>query len=82
MRCSATCLTGLRCKRNVKFGDSCWTHSPKEMSECTICLENMNNKEVYKMNCNHIFDKKCFLEYVNNCENKKITCPNCRSYII
>jgi phosphoglycerol transferase MdoB-like AlkP superfamily enzyme len=53
-----------------------------ENCRCAICLENMNNKEVYKMNCNHIFDKKCFLDYISNCENKKITCPNCRSYII
>ena len=62
---------------------NCELHSDEcDNCRCTICLENMNNKEVYKMNCNHIFDKKCFLEYVNNCENKKITCPNCRSYII
>ena len=82
MRCSATCLTGLRCKRNVKFGDSCWTHSPKEMSECTICLEDSIKTSKYniKLDCKHVFCKICIFTWIIEKEIN-IKCPTCRASI-
>lgn len=46
--------------------------------ECCICLDNMYNKDMIKLNCGHIFHKKCLLLNIKN-SNK---CPYCRSDII
>lgn len=48
---------------------------------CSICQENIKNREhKIKLNCNHVFHKKCFSKYM---KTKKINlqCPNCnKSY--
>ena len=46
---------------------------------CSICLEeNINNNELCKTNCNHIFCKKCLDDWFNKGKN---TCPLCRDNI-
>ena len=48
-------------------------------SFCPICLDEYNDKEtISKLNCNHIFHKKCIKEWFHNNNN----CPNCRKIII
>jgi hypothetical protein len=46
-------------------------------SECPICLNNINNTELCKTNCNHNFCLDCLQEWFK----KKQTCPNCRKRI-
>ena len=53
--------------------------------ECPICLEKIKNKETIKLNCNHIFHKKCIKRWINetnNNPNLDITCPLCKVNII
>ena len=46
---------------------------------CSICLEeNIDNDELCKTNCNHIFCKKCLDDWFNKGKN---TCPLCRDKI-
>lgn len=46
--------------------------------ECCICLDNMYNQEMIKLNCGHIFHKKCLLKNIINSHK----CPYCRNNII
>ena len=46
--------------------------------KCGICLDNICNQEMIKLNCGHIFHKKCLLLNIKN----NNTCPYCRSDII
>ena len=44
--------------------------------ECLICIENFeNDSELLKLNCNHVFHKKCIKNWICNENNK---CPICR----
>jgi len=58
------------------------TEGEKECENClcTICLEEMNNKKVYKLDCNHKFHKDCIDEY-KRIKKIRIKCPNCRELI-
>ena len=53
-----------------------------EEGDCCICLDNFHekcenhrkcDKKGYQLHCNHIFHKKCILEWLNT----KATCPLC-----
>jgi RING finger and CHY zinc finger domain-containing protein 1 len=48
---------------------------------CSICLEDIFNSrsDIYILNCNHIFHKKCLFKVLMLCSN---TCPICRTEII
>ena len=48
-------------------------------NECSICLSTINDNDIYKLSCNHIFHKSCFYKcmYSNNM-NIFIRCPLCR----
>jgi hypothetical protein len=44
---------------------------------CCICIEDMNElKQLVRMNCNHVYHKKCLQDYVK--VSKKYNCPTCR----
>ncbi len=45
---------------------------------CSICLEPLNNTEVYKTKCSHIFHAACMKNYVNSNQFNEVKCPNCR----
>ena len=47
--------------------------------QCSICLDDINNKDLCQLNCNHSFCKNCTDDYLKR--NNK-TCPYCRSDII
>ena len=50
-----------------------------ENISCTICLtDNINIINSYKTNCNHIFCKDCFNNWLNH---HNYTCPICRATI-
>jgi hypothetical protein len=51
-------------------------HQNTECKECycCICIESMNNDEIIKLKCNHIFHSKCILKWFQN----KKKCPLCR----
>ena len=53
------------------------THNSPE--QCSICLDDINNKDLCQLNCNHSLCKNCTDNYLKR--NNK-TCPYCRSDII
>jgi len=48
---------------------------------CSICLEELNEHNVVKLSCNHIFHKKCINDalYVHIDLDSIKTCPYCRN---
>lgn len=46
--------------------------------DCSICLESLDNSEVYKTKCSHIFHIMCIKNYVNSNKFNEVKCPNCR----
>ena len=49
----------------------------KEDEECSICLDNENNKTFVKTFCNHQFHKEC-IDEVKEYSISKLKCPLCR----
>ena len=46
-------------------------------NECSICLDKFLKKEkIIQLDCNHIFHKKCIMEWFSKNENN--SCPLCR----
>jgi DNA repair protein RAD5 len=43
--------------------------------ECSVCLNDMNGTDSYKLSCNHTFHNSCLLNL------KHLTCPLCRANI-
>ena len=48
----------------------------KDISNCSICFENMNDN--IKLNCNHIYCENCIKKWLTEKSN---TCPICRTEI-
>jgi len=49
------------------------------MTQCSICLDTINDKDEYNLSCNHLFHKKCYLTLIINHDfNIFINCPLCR----
>lgn len=34
---------------------------------CSICLDTLDNNDIIKTNCNHIFHKSCLINWTKNC---------------
>ena len=51
---------------------------------CTICVNNfIENIEIYRTPCEHIFHKECFNKYLKTINKKsKLTCPNCNQNLL
>jgi hypothetical protein len=51
---------------------------------CTICVNNfINNMEIYRTPCEHIFHKDCLNKYLKKIHKKnKLTCPNCNQNLL
>ena len=47
-------------------------------NECSICFDNINNEEIKKLECGHIFHKKC----INDWLKINPICPYCRKYTL
>lgn len=47
------------------------------MSECSICFENITNKNKIILICGHIYHKKCIKTWYNF--KKNYSCPICRN---
>ena len=75
-RCSATTLTGCKCKKTALKEGLCWNHGPKDMNDCGKCLDESLKTSKYnlKLNCNHVFCEDCIYKWL--IENP--TCPTCR----
>tara|TARA_B110000285_G_C14689346_1_gene408337 strand:- start:14 stop:376 length:363 start_codon:yes stop_codon:yes gene_type:complete len=52
--------------------------SDKEIVNCSICLNDLEKKEMCNTECEHFFCIECFESWLNN---KKTSCPMCRSEI-
>ena len=51
---------------------------------CTICINNfLDNVEIYRTPCEHIFHKDCLNKYLKKISKKnKLTCPNCNQNLL
>ena len=51
---------------------------------CTICVNNfIDNMEIYRTPCEHIFHKDCLNKYLKKIHKKnKLTCPNCNQNLL
>lgn len=43
---------------------------------CSICLENLDSKQTYTLQCGHCFHTECQIQWFRNGHS---TCPTCRS---
>tara|TARA_Y100001973_G_C5003742_1_gene234958 strand:- start:58 stop:444 length:387 start_codon:yes stop_codon:yes gene_type:complete len=70
-----------KCSEYSKYKELEEVFIPKEKIEtCSICLEDYQEDDIiFKLNCNHIFHKKCFKQWSNNKETT--SCPLCRIII-
>ena len=52
----------------------------KDVSQCPICLDDLDNTNLTVLECTHSFHSKCFLEYFEKSKNI-ISCPICRTTV-
>ena len=82
-RCTSKTLNGHRCKNSTTNNtELCWTHTPKEINTCGICLDerykySINNKRLL---CEHTFCIDCINTWIVK-HNSVPTCPICRASI-
>ena len=51
-------------------------------SECSICFEHIENNDIFHTGvCFHVYHNRCMCLWSQNCPNKKLTCPTCRSVV-
>jgi putative ribosome biogenesis GTPase RsgA len=49
----------------------------KGNEKCSICYEEMKNKKILKLNCDHMFCSECLVNWLK----EKLSCPLCRRCI-
>jgi hypothetical protein len=51
--------------------------------ECAICLENIEQKDMYITDCCHKFCNECFVNWAKSCKEQKsdLKCPTCRTVL-
>ena len=50
---------------------------------CSICFENLTDKHIIKLECNHLFHKECLESWYNsNSIDATKSCPLCRDKIV
>jgi len=47
------------------------------MNICSICLDDIDNEDIYYLKCNHSYHIYCINEWFDSLA-KKYTCPECR----
>lgn len=47
--------------------------------ECPICLDEIDNDNICRTECNHQFCTECLTKWL--LEKKKLTCPSCRERV-
>lgn len=73
-RCGAATASGGTCKNHVpNEGSECAWHKALGQ-ECSICMEQMYERNHIELSCNHKFHKKCLRQW----RNRNRTCPLCR----
>ncbi|KAF7639769.1 hypothetical protein Mgra_00000690 [Meloidogyne graminicola] len=48
-----------------------------KFGNCTVCYEEMTYEDVYNLNCNHLYHKKCITKWINGGSE---TCPQCNNH--
>lgn len=77
--CTFTTRKGACCTRKCRVGNTvCWQHLPVSKHECAICLEAVGYHKKFKLECNHVFHKRCLARWVRKDGE---SCPLCRSTI-
>jgi len=46
-------------------------------NECVICFEECKQIEYICLNCNNVFHKKCYKNWINRCKKKGINYKKC-----
>jgi hypothetical protein len=67
------CILPFMCLSSIENTCKYCKNKNKNNIECAICLEILT-KNVKKLSCNHIFHKKCIVQW----KRKSNTCPLCR----
>ena len=60
------------CKNYIE--DCMLDKCPHHSDPCPVCLENLENDEVVKMRCDHVYHTVCLYTWLNHSRN----CPMCR----
>jgi hypothetical protein len=77
-RCEGLTKLNKRCK-NTKHMDLCFCCIHKPPENCSICLEEINDK--IKLTCNHVFCKECIFTWLCKCNTFDFYCPICKTSI-
>lgn len=81
-RCQGLTLSGAPCKN----GSGCHWH--RDHGECSICLEKITAKSLFKTECNHNFHLECAQRWAESaCYGADLTailssCPLCRGVFL
>ena len=75
-RCKGITLTGRRCKKTCNYSEFCFIH---DKVCCGICLEDVKNNQIIKLDCAHAFCSGCINKWI--CVGKNCSCPTCRNTI-
>ncbi len=77
MSCSAVKKNGAPCTFRAKENGLCGVHSNSE-GDCPVCYDSMRKNNSIKLECGHVFHKKCMRKWLSS---SKRTCPLCRDNI-
>tara|TARA_B100001540_G_C15794531_1_gene637001 strand:- start:813 stop:1223 length:411 start_codon:yes stop_codon:yes gene_type:complete len=51
-------------------------------NECPLCLDTLNDTNIYKTSCNHVFHLECIKTQFNSCCISRYDCPSCRANLL
>lgn len=78
--CKSTYLNPFtnKCKWHSHEQENTTEKAKTNTNECSICLDTINDKDLYQTSCNHTFHRSCIQKWVQ----KHLSCPLCRTDII
>lgn len=76
-QCNGKYKNGLPCRYKAKNNGFCGLHSAQYIEDCSVCFEDIKSCENIKLNCGHIYHKKCIGEWMK----LNSSCPMCRAEI-
>ena len=80
--CCRSRTTAIDITSNISVPITVTKYKSGEEAECNICLGEINNKTVVKLQCGHYYHKSCITKWFSQQVGDKLTpsCPSCRSF--